>query len=100
LRAPVFKVRFLPTAEADLRILWYQIAEHNYYAADEWLEAVWNRAKSLSQFPERGSPRDDLLSGIRMLIEGKYLIFYRIENEEVEIVRVVHGAMDLPKIFS
>jgi toxin ParE1/3/4 len=96
----VFKVRFLPLAEIDLRKLWYQIAEHNYYAADDFLDAVQDRVKSLSQFPQRGSPRDDLLPGIRMLVEGKYLIFYRIENEDVEIVRVVHGAMDLLKIFS
>jgi toxin ParE1/3/4 len=97
---PDYTVRFSPRSENDLRKLWYQIAEHNFYAADDFVDAIQKRAIALSQFPERGSPRDDLSPGIRMLVEGKHLIFYRVDNKDVVILRIVHGAMDLPKIFS
>lgn len=32
-----------------------------------------------------------------MLVFGKYLIFYRVKADAVEILRVLHGARKLPE---
>lgn len=34
-----------------------------------------------------------------MLVEGNYLILYRVHPGIVEIVRVLHGARDLSSLF-
>lgn len=39
-----------------------------------------------------GAARPDIAPDARMLVEGSYLILYRIRTEDVQIVRVVHGA--------
>lgn len=50
--------------------------------------------------PDRGSPRDDLQQGLRMLVQGKHLIFYQVVESRVEVLRVLHGSMDLTRVFS
>ena len=37
--------------------------------------------------------------GIRRLPFGDYLIFYRIDSEQVEILHVLHGARDFEAIL-
>ena len=32
--------------------------------------------------------------GIRRQIYGAYLIFYRVEFEQIEVLHIVHGALD------
>lgn len=53
-----------------------------------------------------GAPRNDLVTGLRALIERPYLIFYRLVPDSsdqavelVEIVRVIDGRRDLPTLF-
>lgn len=43
----------------------------------------------------RGSETDS----IRRLIYRDYLIFYRVEQTRVSVLRIVHGARDLDAIF-
>ncbi|MGD9713166.1 MAG: type II toxin-antitoxin system RelE/ParE family toxin, partial [Thermomicrobiales bacterium] len=43
--------------------------------------------------------RDDVLEGLRSARHGRYLVFFMVTDEEVQIVRVLHGARDLPSIF-
>ena len=48
-----------------------------------------------SSIPRLGPPRDDIRPGLRYLIVGDYVVLYRLIDEDVEIVRVVHGRRDL-----
>ncbi len=56
--------------------------------------------------PELGSGRSfkhPMLQNIRMLSVhafDRYLIFYREYNGEVEVIRVIHAARDLPMLFA
>ncbi|CDX30150.1 Toxin ParE1 (fragment) [Mesorhizobium plurifarium] len=45
----------------------------------------------LTLHPRSGAPRDDILPGIRHLVVGEYLTFYRIGDNAIEILRVLHG---------
>jgi toxin ParE1/3/4 len=78
--------------------------------ADLALGARWERAVSsalirLAQHPHFGTPcrfASDSLRGIRRIpVKGfsKHLIFYRIEKDEVMILRVIHGARDLESLL-
>ena len=38
-------------------------------------------------------------SGIRRRVHRRYLIFYRVENETVQFLHILHGAMDYEAIL-
>jgi toxin ParE1/3/4 len=86
-------------ADSDLLEIWLYIAQDNITAADRLLERLEQRCDRLEASPMLGSKRDDLLPGMRYLIEGSYVIFYRIHQDTVEILRVLHGARDFPVLF-
>lgn len=54
----------------------------------------------LGRFPKIGHPRPDLTSKRLLFYNSKpYMIAFRIETGRAMIVRVVHGARDLSKLF-
>ena len=46
-----------------------------------------------------GRFRNDLLTGLRSIAEGQYLIFYRIQAEGISVERIVHGARQIENLF-
>ena len=94
-------------AEEDAVEIWRVIAEDNHRAAEAFLDVIEEAASLLSATPEIGSPRYFChldLQGLRFLPLRKfenYPLFYRtLKDEEViEIVRILHGARDLPRLF-
>jgi toxin ParE1/3/4 len=85
----------------DLINLSARIAEHDLAAADDFLDAVAESFERLTQMPFVGVERsftDTRLSGIRMwFVKGydKHLIFYRVIDDTIEIIRVLHSARDI-----
>jgi toxin ParE1/3/4 len=82
-------------AEEDLIHIWLAIAEHNPVAADGVLDGLESRWQILERHPQAGVARNDISADTRMLVEGNYLILYRIRTDEVEIVRIVHTRQKL-----
>jgi toxin ParE1/3/4 len=54
----------------------------------------------LAKNPEMGTACDDLMQGLRAWPVGKHVIFFRSVRDGIEIVRVVHGARDVSKLFN
>ena len=46
-----------------------------------------------------GRLRPDIAPELRYLAVGNYLILYRTVPNGIQIVRVIHGARDLPNLF-
>ena len=82
-------------ARQDLIDLWQYVARDDEVAADRLLDDIDRACRSLSQNPALGPARDDIRPGLRYYVLGTYLILYRILDDGVEIVRVVHGRRDL-----
>lgn len=82
-------------AEDDLIDIWLYIAAENPDAADRLLDRIERRTQLLATQPFAGPARDDLDSGVRQLVVGNYLMFYRVENDTILILRVLHGKRDL-----
>ena len=64
-------------------------------AAAALLEKFDDAITQLSRNPEMGVvPRDERLSrlGYRMLVIGKYLVFYLVKPKTVQIRRIIQGA--------
>ena len=89
------KVRRLPQAVDDLHEIWLQIALDSQRAADRFAELVYAAEDMLADYPALGEARPDLASGLRKWRVWKYLLLYRVDEDAVTIVRILHGARDL-----
>lgn len=78
-------------ADEDLIDIWTYIAADSPAAADRVLDAIESRWQQLTRHPYFGMARPDIAPGIRHLVAGQYLTLYRVTEESIEIVRVIHG---------
>lgn len=86
------RLRFLPAAIADLVAIRAHVAEHRPDSAGPLVDRLIERVRLLPDRPEAGARLPPLGPGIRRLTEAPYLILYRVAGEEVQIVRILHGA--------
>ncbi|WP_138497524.1 type II toxin-antitoxin system RelE/ParE family toxin [Nostoc sp. PA-18-2419] len=101
----MFEVKKRPQVIRDLIDLATYIAEDNLDASDRFLTAAEATFKQLAKTPAIGKfcqfSHPNLGDTRQISIKGfkKYLIFYRITESAVDILRVIHGARDLESIF-
>ncbi|MCF8039594.1 MAG: type II toxin-antitoxin system RelE/ParE family toxin [Desulfohalobiaceae bacterium] len=86
-------------ARDDLIDIWQYIALDSIESADGFVDFVYEKCSELAVFPEMGRKRDDLIPGIRSMPVKRYVIFYRIREDCVEISRVLSAYRDLNSIF-
>jgi toxin ParE1/3/4 len=55
---------------------------------------------TIDDFPLAGRSRDELRTGLRSLAANTQIVFYRVTNDQPEIVRVLDGRQDIEEIFS
>ena len=87
-------------AEEDLIEIWLYIAHDDVRAADRLLDEIEGKFSLLADQPSLGPARPDIAKGLRYFPVRRYLILYREITDGVEIVRVVHGARDVPALMS
>jgi toxin ParE1/3/4 len=94
-----FKVHFRPAARPDLFSLYGFIAPHSGRGrAGHYIDRIEAACQRLATFPERGTRRDDLAPGLRIIgFERRATIMFRIEPDRVEIVRVLYGGRNIPR---
>lgn len=98
-------VVFNPVAVDDLEEIVSYIRQDNAMAAEAVRDDILETAESLGHQPDLGvRPRFSAARfiGIRFLPSKQYpncLLFYRELSDEVEILRVLHGARNLPPLF-
>ena len=92
--------RFTVLASRDLEsILDYLAEQSSIDAAESFLEKVNQTCQNLVTFPSLGRSRNELFPGIRSLPIDQHLIFYRLQKEEIEILRIVSGYQNLDTLF-
>jgi len=85
-------------ARSDLSEIWRYIAERNEAAADRVLDEIERVCRLIATRPKMGRERPELKTDIRSFGVMSWVIFYRIDSEFIEIVRVLHTARDLDAI--
>ncbi len=93
-----FRVQLTERAEEDLIDIHSAIAKLNPQSADRILMQIDGRLNALADMPERGFRRPHIREDLRIVVEGDYLIFYRIDGASVQIVRIVYARRDLLKL--
>jgi toxin ParE1/3/4 len=94
--------RVAPQAVADLEDIWYYVARESDSTeiADRLIDSITERFFLLASHPYLGRRRDeDFGIGTRSFSIGDYVTVYCVTNEDVLILRVVHGKRDLEALF-
>ena len=88
-------VRFTDAAEHDLEALGDYIAQDNPKRALSFVWELREACLALADFPERFPlvPRYED-RGVRRRVQGDYLIFYRVETDDVVILHILRGTVD------
>lgn len=89
------RFRLSTLAEADLDEIWLHVAEdRGVDVADRLIDAIMNRIILLASHPKAGRVRDDITPGLRSAPVRRHIIYFRLEQSRILIVRVLHGARD------
>jgi toxin ParE1/3/4 len=92
-------VQFSLEASRDLEEVKDYISQDNPDAAVRLILLIREKCALLAQQPGIGRDRSDILSGLRGFPVGNYVIFYQPTNDGIAVVRVLHGARDIPELF-
>ena len=89
------KVRIARSARQDLEKIGDWIARDSPRRALTFVEELRERCDALGKYPHAFPivPRYEQ-SGLRRRVFGDYLIFYVIRDEEVLVLRILHGSRD------
>jgi toxin ParE1/3/4 len=93
------RVQFTVQAGRDLEEIEEFISLDNPDAAARLLLSIQEKCALLSRQPQMGRSRFELSPELRGFPVGNYLIFYRPAMDGIEVVRVLHGARDIPELF-
>ena len=89
-----------PSASQDLN----KIADHflviNIKAGEKLFRKFYKKCQQLVQFPKLGRSHTHIKPSLRGLPLDGYIIFYRVINETVGILRIVNDRQDLDALFS
>lgn len=86
------RLRFSPVAEHDLA----KISDDISAAAGErvalrFMRGLETSLRNLEDFPRMGRPRPRIGAGVRSWAFPPYVAFYRLNDDAVEVIRLIHG---------
>jgi len=87
------------SARADLVDIWRYIARDSARQADSFVDRLYEKCGLLANNPNVGRSRDDLRPGLRSFPVDRYVIFYRVAQVDLQIVRVLSGYRNAEELF-
>ena len=89
-------VHWTDTAEGHLDAIYAYIAQDSSEYAKRMVDQLTRRSQQIAKFPFSGRrvPEYDV-DPIREVIEGSFRIIYHIKSDQIDVLSVIHGAMDV-----
>jgi toxin ParE1/3/4 len=94
------RLTLTPLAEQDLEAIGDYIAADNPTRAVSFIRELRAQCQRIAANPPGYRLRPELGDDIRSCAHGTYVIFFVATPEEVTIIRVLHGARDIPAILA
>jgi toxin ParE1/3/4 len=96
----ILRVEISRESENDLeKIFDYTLGMHGIDQAYKYVASFDEVLENLAIHPLIGRERNEIHQGLRSIIKDFHVIFYRIMDDRIRIVRILHTAQDLPKRF-
>jgi toxin ParE1/3/4 len=93
------KVILADKAKSDLFRIYSYIEQRSPLAAEKILARIDKKFDQLTWFPFIGRERSSLTPGLRSAVVGAHLILYTVQDDNIIIVRVIDGRMDIDEEF-
>jgi toxin ParE1/3/4 len=95
------RIVWAPAAKSDLREIWhYFVSVASRDVADRLLRDIHQASERVQQRPLAWRARDEIMPGLRSILVHPYAIFYRVRNDAIEIVRVLHQRRNITALLS
>jgi toxin ParE1/3/4 len=86
-------------AELDLVQIWARLSTHGERVAERAMALIERRCELIQQFPHGGEACPRFGNEMRWIPAGNYMIFYRPQDDRVQVVRVIDARRDLDRAF-
>ena len=98
------KIHYSPESRRDLDDIWDYIVSdlQNRSAAEHVIDHIMDAVDPLKNFAEMGtllSSIADVGTDYRFLVSGNYMVFYRVQGNDVYIDRVLYGRSDYMSVL-
>ena len=83
-------------AISDLEDIWlYTVEKWSATQADRYYNLILDEISFICKDVESGKPMDHVRRGYRASKVKSHLIFYRVVDDVVEVIRILHERMDI-----
>ncbi len=89
-----------PLASRDLDDIFDYFAEFSVDAGERFVDDFNKKCRNLAAFPHIGRVYIEMEPSLRGIPLSGYVILYRVNENSIEIVRVVSGYRDLDSLFT
>lgn len=87
-------------ADQDLENIFdFTLNQFGFDQAEKYLLEIEDLFKILVLHPESGKARNEIKEGLYSFPKDNHIIFYRILDKQIQIIRALHGSRDLPNYF-
>ena len=96
---PQVKLLFTRLAESDLEGILQYISEHRPLTARSAVSRIREKCELIATHPEMGQRRPEFHGDYRSFPVERWVIFYRITQDAVEVHRIIDGARDIDSLL-
>jgi len=83
-------------AVSDLEEIWlYTVEKWSIDQADRYYNLIFDEIQFICKNVHAGKSMEHVRKGYRASKVKSHLIFYRIQNDIVEVIRILHESMDI-----
>ncbi len=88
-------------AVSDLEEIWlYTVEKWSVNQADRYYNLIFDEIDFICKNIDAGKSMEHIRKGYRASKVKSHLIFYRIQNDTVEVIRILHERMDIENRFN
>ncbi|WP_010214415.1 type II toxin-antitoxin system RelE/ParE family toxin [Sphingomonas sp. PAMC 26621] len=89
------RLRLSRRAQGDLDgVRDYTVEHYGTARAILYLDVIEQGFRRILAYPQIGAAQPEVKTGLQSLSAGEHRLWYRVESEEIVILRVLHKAMD------
>jgi toxin ParE1/3/4 len=95
------KVRLTPRARDDLKSIGrYTEGRFGRPQRNRYIDALYARFEWLADNPGLGRRRADVAQDVLCFPEGAHIVFYRSRSGGIDVIAILHQAMDVEAAFA
>jgi toxin ParE1/3/4 len=89
------KIVLSPSAVRDLQsISDYTLRNWGTEQEQRYLKELWEKLAAVQSNSSSFQLREDLVKSCRSARHGQHVIFFAVQEQTLQIIRILHGAMD------